>query len=566
MVASTELKNVKYPKKQLLSPYFVSNIQRTGAYMKTRKKLNYIIFLMSVALIGLIGLQIYWVNTSLKIKKERFNQDVHQALSNLVRKLEKRETAYAVGNRFFNTKGSRYPHPQQFYNIIASGNRKFNVLRKSKTKKNHSKVELQHSWTLSEGGEDTTFTLNVSSKSNPRLKQILHPQEVTVVNDDSSKKVHVKASSVMLVIDELLSKRKPLHQRISQELLDSLLHIELLSKGIDIPYRFNVVTQQNGQYRYVFHPQKPIQYSNPQQALSQVNYATILFPNDISPQPNKLLVDFPAENTFVIKQMWTVLASAFVFIALIIFCFTFAVNTILKQKKMSDMTKDFINNMTHEFKTPIATVSLACQAMQDPDIQQLPGQVNRYMGMIKEENDRLGQQVEKVLQIARLDREDFKLNISEVDVHQSIAKAVRNIQIQVEKRGGMLHTALNAEQACIYADEIHLTNMIINLLDNANKYSPDHPEITIETQSNERGIRVMISDKGQGISKEVINKVFDKFYRVPTGNIHDVKGFGLGLSYVKTMVDAHQGEIQVKSEPAKGSTFTLFFPYMAHSA
>jgi two-component system phosphate regulon sensor histidine kinase PhoR len=534
--------------------------------MKTRKKLNYIIFLMSVALLGLIGLQIYWVNTSLKIKKERFNQDVHNALSNLVRKLEKRETAYVVGNRFFR-KSPRRHTPKPYYERSSSA-QQFSFLRKYREKK--TGIHMQQSWTLSEEGEDTTFTLNIQSI--PRVKQTspreIPPniQEVTIVSNDSSKKVHVKANSVMLVLDELLSSRKPLHKRVSKDLIDSLLNIELLSKGIDIPYHFNVVTRHNGKYRYVFKQTKPVQQVNPQRALSQVNYATILFPNDISPQPNKLLLDFPSENTFVIKQMWTVLASAFVFIAIIIFCFTFAVNTILKQKKMSDMTKDFINNMTHEFKTPIATVSLACQAMQDPDIRRLPNQMNRYMGMIREENDRLGQQVEKVLQIARLDREDFKLNISEVDVHQSISKAVRNIQIQVEKRGGVLNTELNAEQTCIHADEIHLTNMIINLLDNANKYSPENPEITIKTQSNERGVKVMISDKGQGISKEVINKVFDKFYRAPTGNIHDVKGFGLGLSYVKTMVDAHQGEIQVKSEPSKGSTFTLFFPYMAKSA
>ena len=523
---------------------------------------------MSVALLGLIGLQIYWVNTSLKIKKERFNQDVHNALSNLVRKLEKRETAYVVGNRFFNKQQRRHI-PKRYYERSPLHTQQFNFLRKYREKK--MGIHMQQSWTLSEEGEDTTITLNI--QSTPRVKKEVSPseippniQEVMIVSNDSSKKVHVKANSVMLVLDELLSSRKPLHKRVSQALLDSLLNIELLSKGIDIPYHFNVVTHKNGKYRYVFKPTKPVQQVNPQRALSQVNYATILFPNDISPQPNKLLLDFPSENTFVIKQMWTVLASAFVFIAIIIFCFTFAVNTILKQKKMSDMTKDFINNMTHEFKTPIATVSLACQAMQDPDIRRLPNQMNRYMGMIKEENDRLGQQVEKVLQIARLDREDFKLNISEVDVHQSISKAVRNIQIQVEKRGGVLNTELNAEQTCIHADEIHLTNMIINLLDNANKYSPENPEITIKTQSNERGVKVMISDKGQGISKEVINKVFDKFYRAPTGNIHDVKGFGLGLSYVKTMVDAHQGEIQVKSEPTKGSTFTLFFPYMAKSA
>lgn len=537
--------------------------------MKTRKKLNYIIFLMSVALLGLIGLQIYWVNTSLKVKKERFNQDVHNALSNLVRKLEKRETAYVIGNRVF--RNQLLHTPKKRYLVTPSNKKQFSFSREYNPGNIDRSIHLQQSWTFSEEGEDTTVTIKI--KSNPydekkNTKQTAsNKQQVTIINhNDPRQKVRKMASSVMLVLDELLSNRKPLHKRVSQGLIDSLLNIELLSKGINIPYRFNVVTHQNGKYHYVFRQNNLDQYTNPKQALSKVNYATILFPNDISPQPNKLLVDFPSENTFVIKQMWTVLASAFVFIALIIFCFTFAVNTILKQKKMSDMTKDFINNMTHEFKTPIATVSLACQAMQDPDIQRLPNQMNRYMGMIKEENDRLGQQVEKVLQIARLDREDFKLNISEVDVHQSISKAIRNIQIQVEKRGGVLNTELNAEQTCIHADEIHLTNVIINLLDNANKYSPENPEITIKTQSNARGVKVMISDKGQGISKEVINKVFDKFYRVPTGNIHDVKGFGLGLSYVKTMVDAHQGEIQVKSEPTKGSTFTLFFPYIAKSA
>lgn len=544
--------------------------------MKTRKKLNYIIFLMSIALIGLVGLQIYWVNISLQVKKERFNQDVHEALANLVKKLEKRETAFVVESKFLkgvrrNSAGLNYyfrsksSHPKVNYfhepNCPLDSNLpdscRFTYSEKIKSS-DISTIDIQR---RGDGGS----TLYISTReANPGKKSTLQNFKIS---KDSGRIIRIKSKMVSLVMDELIDRPKNLRERITRDLLDSLLNIELIAKGIDIPYEFDVVGfQGNKSHYYVFQNEPALSLHPQKSALLKAKYATMLFPNDLHPQNNKLLINFPEEQSFMLKKMWAVLASAFVFIALIIFCFTFAVNTILKQKKMSDMTKDFINNMTHEFKTPIATVSLACQAMQDPDVQQLPNQMNRYLHMVKEENDRLGQQVEKVLQIARLDREDFKLNITEVDVHQSITKAIRNIHIQVEKRGGILNTELQAEQTHIHADEMHLTNMIINLLDNANKYSPSTPEITIQTQNNDRGIKVMISDKGQGISKEMINKVFDKFYRVPTGNVHDVKGFGLGLSYVKTMVDAHQGEIQVKSEPTKGSTFTLFFPYMSQSA
>lgn len=544
--------------------------------MKTRKKLNYIIFLMSIALIGLVGLQIYWVNISLQVKKERFNQDVHEALANLVKKLEKRETAFVVESKFlkgvrrnstglnyyFRGKSSRpkinyFHEPNYPIDSNLPDSCRFAYSEKIKSS-DISTIDIQR---RGDGGS----TLYISTReANPGKKSTLQNFKIS---KDSGRIIRIKSKMVSLVMNELIDRPKNLRERITRDLLDSLLNIELIAKGIDIPYEFDVVGfQGNKSHYYVFQNEPTLSLSPQTSPLLKAKYATMLFPNDLHPQNNRLLINFPEEQSFMLKKMWAVLASAFVFIALIIFCFTFAVNTILKQKKMSDMTKDFINNMTHEFKTPIATVSLACQAMQDPDVQQLPNQMNRYLHMVKEENDRLGQQVEKVLQIARLDREDFKLNITEVDVHQSITKAIRNIYIQVEKRGGILNTELQAKQTHIHADEMHLTNMIINLLDNANKYSPSAPEITIQTQNNDRGIKVMISDKGQGISKEMINKVFDKFYRVPTGNVHDVKGFGLGLSYVKTMVDAHQGEIQVKSEPTKGSTFTLFFPYVSQSA
>jgi two-component system phosphate regulon sensor histidine kinase PhoR len=218
--------------------------------------------------------------------------------------------------------------------------------------------------------------------------------------------------------------------------------------------------------------------------------------------------------------------------------------------------------MTHEFKTPISTISLACEVLRDPDMRQLPNQVDRYIGIIGEENKRLANQVEKVLQIATLDRGKFKLHISEVDIHKVITKAIKNIAIQIESRGGVLAASLDAQSPVIQVDEVHLTNIVFNLLDNANKYSPDKPEISISTENTSKGILIKISDKGQGISKENLAKIFDKFYRVPTGNVHNVKGFGLGLSYVKTIITAHHGDVSVKSEPNKGSTFTLFLPYV----
>ena len=217
--------------------------------------------------------------------------------------------------------------------------------------------------------------------------------------------------------------------------------------------------------------------------------------------------------------------------------------------------------MTHEFKTPIATVSLACEALQDEQIVASGSMRNRYMKIITDENKRLGLQVEKVLQMATLDKQDFKLKVDKVNVHEIIEKVLANIDLQVQKRGGHVHKQLEAEFLVVEADEMHLTNIIYNLLDNANKYSPEHPEIVIKTKSSAKGIFINIIDQGIGMSREALNKIFDKFYRVPTGNLHDVKGFGLGLAYVKSMIEAHGGSITVKSEPKSGSNFEIYLPF-----
>ena len=244
----------------------------------------------------------------------------------------------------------------------------------------------------------------------------------------------------------------------------------------------------------------------------------------------------------------------------IIFCFYYAIRIILRQKALSDIKNDFINNMTHEFKTPLATVSLAVEALQDPELSNQDSFRARYLGIIKEENKRLVGQVEKVLQAAALDKKEFKLTIESIHLPAMLQACVDQFTLQVENRGGTIELNHRLEDPYLEGDVFHLTHLFTNLLDNANKYSPSSPKIRVEVADQGSQLQITIQDEGVGMNREAVKKIFDKFYRVPTGNVHDVKGFGLGLSYVKTMLEAHKGTIQVQSEPDKGSTFTINLP------
>jgi two-component system phosphate regulon sensor histidine kinase PhoR len=217
--------------------------------------------------------------------------------------------------------------------------------------------------------------------------------------------------------------------------------------------------------------------------------------------------------------------------------------------------------MTHEFKTPIATISLAADSIVSPMVIGSKEKIERFSNIIKQENKRMLSQVEKVLQMALIDKKEFALKISDVDMHILIEQAIENVNLQVQRRGGHIKMQLEADQHVIQGDATHLSNVIHNLLDNANKYSPEAPEIYVQTRNAQGGLEVIVHDKGIGMTKEARKQIFEKFYRVPTGNLHDVKGFGLGLSYVKAITDAHQGQIIVESEPGKGSSFTVFLPH-----
>lgn len=286
-----------------------------------------------------------------------------------------------------------------------------------------------------------------------------------------------------------------------------------------------------------------------------------LAPDDALRGREKLYVSIHEDKNVVIREMsWMIIASVF-FTTIIVLAFVVTVRTLFNQKKLSEIKSDFINNMTHELKTPLATISLAIDALTNEKVIHDTEKIKVYSGMIKEENKRMNKQVEKILQAARLEKEEIKLNIQKLDTHQVIGKVADNMALQVQEKNGTLTLKLNATNHIVDADEVHFSNIIFNLLDNAMKYSNDNPHIEVQTLNTGNGmLSIKIKDDGIGMDKETQSRVFEKFYRAHTGNIHNVKGFGLGLSYVKAIVEAHGGKIKVESTLGKGSTFTVILP------
>lgn len=271
-------------------------------------------------------------------------------------------------------------------------------------------------------------------------------------------------------------------------------------------------------------------------------------------------------KNFALKELRMPIAMAILFTIIIIAAFYLTVHTMLRQKKLGEIKNDFINNMTHEFKTPIATISLAVDAMKNEKVLQNREKIGYFSSIIKEENQRMNRQVETILKASQLEKQEVNLNLQPLHVHDVIKDVVDNFALQLQEKQGKAEILLNAENDQINADEVHFSNLINNLVDNAVKYSKENTpvQLKISTQSNDKFLFVRVEDNGIGMSKETVKRVFERFYRAHTGNLHNVKGFGLGLSYVKTMVQAHGGEIKVDSTLGKGSIFTLQFPLKKH--
>ncbi len=344
----------------------------------------------------------------------------------------------------------------------------------------------------------------------------------------------------------------PLLNRINPAIVDTIISSELKERGIRLPYNFKIVSANSNSLLFVTDKRGEFDADN--------SYSTSLFPKEYSNDAGVLSISFPDKHSYLIQNMNGVMASSSLLLLVMIGCFAFTLVTIFRQKKISEMKTDFINNMTHEFKTPVATIMIASEALKDPEITEDSARIQRLAGIIYDENVRLGNHIERVLNIARIDRGDLKLDFKDLEVNELIAAIADSMNLQFEKRKASVELSLTANKDLVKADELHLSNVLFNLIDNALKYSKTEPFLKISTYNSGKYLVIKVQDRGIGMSKDQLSRIFEQFYRIPTGNVHDVKGFGLGLSYVNNIVKRHKGTIRVKSEKDKGSEFEIHLP------
>ncbi len=344
--------------------------------------------------------------------------------------------------------------------------------------------------------------------------------------------------------------------RIDPIFLDSVIHMELSKEDLPKEYKFAVVNEYGTKINFSVRPK-----SYDGNISIDKSSKTNLFPSNSLDENLYLHIYFPKKNAYIIKEMKASLVVTILLVVMIIIALVFMFRTILEQKKLSEMKTDFISNMTHEFKTPISTIALACEALGDKDMIQSnsQGETAPFVKMIQQENKRLELLVESILQSAVIDKGEIKANIEKIELKELIENLISNAQFRIQGSNGSINFVTEGNEFYLNADRMHITNLIANLIDNAIKYSKEIPEINISLVKNTKTFVLSVSDKGIGIKKEYLPKIFDKLYRIPTGNIHNVKGFGLGLNYVKSICEEYDWNIEVKSQFGEGSTFNVTF-------
>ena len=469
-----------------------------------KRNLYIIVTLMSLSLLGLIAFQWYWVSNYFEANKRELDWEINRVL---VRTSDRYLNESLDGFDYFSLISD------SLQKIPSSNPNSFNLFHKSH---NHSL--------------DSVF----QSASN--VLNYMGTDYMQTVNDLLSNLLHKVNQPKIINFDRLLA------------IIDEELH----SIGIDNEYNLAISNLNN----------KVIYYKDPKslQATVLFGYKSPIILSSISnPYFSHLYIYH--KGKLLLQKTWIILLSSFLLIIIVLACFAYALHIIFDQKKVSEVKTDFINNMTHELKTPISTVSLALEALVNFDVRNNEERSLRYLDISRRELKRLSTMVEKVLNIAQYEKGEITLNKEEHHLNDLIENVTETISMQVQKKNGTLTCNLNAQPDMIFADKVHINNLLYNLIDNSNKYFIDKPEILIVTKTVDKGVSLEVSDKGIGISKEEISRVFDKFYRVPTGNIHNVKGYGLGLSYVKDIVDMHGGKLSITSEINKGTTFIIYLPY-----
>ncbi len=516
----------------------------------SRKMLITLIVLLVFVLTGLILVQIKMIKTASDIREEQFTTRVKNVLYDISVFLDQKEANLARNSALTN----QLPG-------LGLSSEKFNIFPNN----NKSSISLSISSQYSQNGI---------------LQEYQGEIQFSVPDTSSADRNGTQAENgVLLGIESLVEYRKnqeqrrkqwlndinwyqnykifleerPIRERIDSVALNELLAYAFGESGIDLEYKYAIKNSNLGKDKLVmgdsdFNPGRRKVYNQP------------LFQKDQSgAKPNYLYVYFPKQSGYLLRETGFTIIPTVILTAFLIAIFVYTIMVIFKQKKLSMIKNDFINNMTHELKTPISTISLASQMLEDGSITNTPQTIEHISRVINQESKRLSYQVEKVLQMAVFNEGKLKFKFKEFDVNKMIDTVAANFELRVKNKNGVLITQKLADKPMINGDEVHITNVIFNLLDNAVKYSNDSPEIKITTENRKGELLISVQDKGIGISKEHHSQIFDRFYRVPTGNIHNVKGFGLGLSYVKKIIDSHNAKIKVESVVNKGTKFTILF-------
>lgn len=522
-----------------------------------KARFRILVFFMSVSLIGLIVIKFYWINLLLQKNNEQFKQHVQQVIGNVSQKINDREF-YTFYKRFNQMADSLGKLPKQsdirnFYYISKNDNTNETII--------YSNSIIPQDFDI----KGTFFDKKADTTS---IKSYVAERKTEVYNskgfDNSSLSfrntpdITVESKGNLDILDRAqfeisfkdVMAQKSLYERLSKDDLERTLFNELNKYEVKTPFEYSVYN--NGLATKLKSENFNYDKDN--------TFGVPIFQDLDGNSRYQLLVTFPQKNKYVFSSIFWVVALSILLTLIIILTYVSALKQLITQKQISEIKSDFINNMTHEFKTPIATINLALDAIKNPKIIDDKEKVQRYLQMIKDENKRMHAQVENVLRISKLEKKELDIIKEPHDVHEIIEDAVEHIILIVEDREGVVTTNFEATRTTALLNDSHFTNVIVNILDNAIKYTVGKPIINIQTENLRDFILIKIKDNGIGMSKVAQKKAFDKFFREHTGDVHNVKGHGLGLSYVKQIIDDHNGYISVESEKGKGSTFTIKMP------
>jgi two-component system, OmpR family, phosphate regulon sensor histidine kinase PhoR len=490
---------------------------------------------VAICFMGLLLIQFVFVTRMVHERNDLFNQIVNNCITRVIQSLETEEMLAE------DTLSEEAP-------IIGSGQFSINIQSERlnyEIKKENGKPEIVGTYEKSV----QNLSNNPQFKLNQDKPETLASRQMQI-NEKINGRLQQKRNTYSHIQKLLEIEDRPVIERMKIEKLKNELNNEFCNNGIYLPFFVTVVNHTGDTV-----------YTNDPAGVKNINavYKRHLFPNDIHPKAHFVSVYFPTKKSYIFQSM-KLATPTLVFATVLILSIVLMIYILFKQKKLSEIKNDFINNMTHEFKTPISTISLASQMLKDAGVSKTPQSLSHISRVIHDETKRLGFQVEKVLQMAIFDKDKSRLKLSEYDINELIHSVVTNFSLKVENKSGHIEEKLEAEQSFLSVDELHFTNVIFNLLDNALKYCLREPQLEIKTWNEKQKLYISVKDNGIGIKKENIKRVFEKFYRVPTGNVHNVKGFGLGLAYVKKIIDDHNGTIRVESEINTGTTFIICLP------